>query len=82
MNKEQFEKFKNLVDDLMNLIDNSDLTWEQKHHIVFYTPGLANEICDVGLMEVSDFNSSDKGEVMAFYMAARSKVGYLSYYFK
>lgn len=82
MNKEQFEKFKRLVDDLMNLIDDDGLTWEQKHHIVFYTPGLANEICNVGLMKVVDFNSSDKAEVLAFYWAARSKVQYLSYYFQ
>lgn len=82
MNKQQFEKFKSLVDDLMDLIDNDGLVWEQKHHIVFYTPGLANEICNVGLMKVADFNSSDKEEVLAFYNAAAAKVKYLEYYFK
>lgn len=82
MNREQFEKFKSLVDNLMNLIDDEIMTWEEKHHIVFYTPGLANEICSAGLMKVANFNSSNKGEVMAFYRAAAAKVKYLEYYFK
>lgn len=82
MKKEQFEKFKSLVDDLMSLIDDDSMTWEQKNHVVFYTPGLANEICESGLMKVADYNSSDKEEVMAFYNAAAAKVKYLEYYFK
>lgn len=69
------EDFK-LKFNVMESIIFSTRTSEQKHHDIFYT-GLADEICQDGLIERDNKISCNRTEIEVFYKQCRDKLAYL-----
>ena len=82
INKECYSAFKAVVAELSALVGEQNMSWEEKHNVLFYSTDLSKRVCEAGNMTVSDLTSSNQQEVLAFYEAAKSKVDYLSYYFQ
>lgn len=54
----------------------SPATVEQKHHDIFYS-GLADEICNDGLIVRDTTSSCNRTEIEVFYIQCKDKLDYL-----